>query len=107
MSEDNPGHRYRPEPVHGADGVSAHVTVADDLQVGANGKRKQKFLEDTCKSNRKRQGKVIALLIIKRNFIYIMKIMHTSNFLNQRLIIYIFYIIFYFYIIFIFLYFNY
>lgn len=71
VPEDNPGHRYRPEPVHGADGVPTHITVADGLHVGANGKRKQKFLGNIYKSNRK----FIVPPIIKRIFIYIIKIM--------------------------------
>lgn len=51
VPEDDPGHRYRPEPVHGADSVPTHITVANDFHVGANGKRKQKFLGDTYKNN--------------------------------------------------------
>lgn len=44
--------------MHGADGVTAHVTVTDGSQVGGNGEGEQKFLEDTCKSNVKNMKKL-------------------------------------------------
>lgn len=50
VSEYHPGHRYRPEPVYGADGVSAHVTVADGPYVRANGEREQKLFANICES---------------------------------------------------------
>lgn len=40
VPEDDPGHRDRSEPVHGANCVAAHVTVADNLHISGNGERK-------------------------------------------------------------------
>lgn len=85
VPKDNPGHRYRSEPVHCADGVSTHIVVADDLQVGTNGKRKQKFLKDTCKSNRNVK-KIYPSANYKKNFyLYYKNYALLINFLNQKL----------------------
>jgi len=36
MPEDDPCHRYRPESMHGADGITAYITVTDGFHIGGN-----------------------------------------------------------------------